>query len=149
MFLNHIFNFPVLIPSTNALMYCNLTETDWGWKTCKFWSGLPQTSHQDVSQQTRVSRDIFISGPNIILAATPLEASRGPWGRGWKIWFWPLPNFCSLKRKEKFFFWGGGFIFQGAISLGRVVVPCPKIFINLPRTYVKLPCKGEPYRFSF
>ena len=35
-----------------------------------------------------------------------------------------------------------------AISLGRVLVPSPKIVINLPGTYVKLPCKGEPDRFS-
>ena len=27
-----------------------------------------------------------------------------------------------------------------AISLGRVLVPSPKIVINLPGTYVKLPC---------
>ena len=34
------------------------------------------------------------------------------------------------------------------ISFGRVVVPSPKIVINLPGTYEKLPCKGEPDRFS-
>ena len=34
------------------------------------------------------------------------------------------------------------------ISLGRVVVPSPKIVINLPGTYEKLPCYGEPDRFS-
>ena len=33
-------------------------------------------------------------------------------------------------------------------SLWRVVVPSPKIVINLPRTYEKLHCKGEPYRFG-
>ncbi len=32
--------------------------------------------------------------------------------------------------------------------LGRVVVRSPKIVINLPGTYEKLPCKGEPDRFS-
>ena len=41
------------------------------------------------------------------------------------------------------FFAGGSYIF-----IGRVVVPFPKIVINLPRTYVKLPCKGEPDQFS-
>ena len=35
-----------------------------------------------------------------------------------------------------------------SISFGRVVVLSPKIIINLPRTYEKLLCKGEPYRFS-
>ena len=34
------------------------------------------------------------------------------------------------------------------IFLRRVIVPFPKIFINLPRTNEKLHCKGEPYRFS-
>ena len=34
------------------------------------------------------------------------------------------------------------------ISLGRVVLPSPKIFINLPGSYEKLPCQGEPDRFS-
>ena len=40
-----------------------------------------------------------------------------------------------------------GLFFLGAISLGRVVVPFLKIVKNLPRTYEKLLCKGEPYRF--
>ncbi len=34
-----------------------------------------------------------------------------------------------------------------AISLGRVVLPSPKIVINLPGTYEKVPCKGEPDRY--
>ncbi len=33
------------------------------------------------------------------------------------------------------------------ISLGRVVVLFPKIAINLPRTYEKLSCKGEPFHY--
>ena len=37
---------------------------------------------------------------------------------------------------------------RGAISHGRVEAHSPKIVTNLPRTYGKLPCKGEPYRFS-
>ena len=32
-------------------------------------------------------------------------------------------------------------------SLGRVVVPSPKIAIKLPRTFEKLHCKGESNRF--
>ena len=32
---------------------------------------------------------------------------------------------------------------SGAISLDRVVLPSQKIVINLPRYYMKLPCKGE------
>ena len=39
-------------------------------------------------------------------------------------------------------------LFILAISLGRVVIPFPKIVINLPRTYEKLPYKGEPDGFS-
>ena len=34
------------------------------------------------------------------------------------------------------------------IYFGRVVVPSPKIVMNLPRTYQALHCKGEPYQFS-
>ena len=47
-----------------------------------------------------------------------------------------------------FFFVGGNVSFLGAISLGRVVIPSPRIAINLPRTNKKLHCKGESYRFS-
>ena len=48
-----------------------------------------------------------------------------------------------LKRKEKI---GGGvfFIFGGVGD----VPPPKKIVINLPGTYEKLPCKGEPDRLS-
>ena len=35
-----------------------------------------------------------------------------------------------------------------AISPWRLVISSPKLVINLPRTYEKLHCKGEPYRFS-
>ena len=34
------------------------------------------------------------------------------------------------------------------ISLWRIMVPCPKLVINLLRTYEKLLCKGEIYQFS-
>ena len=39
-------------------------------------------------------------------------------------------------------------IFIAVISFGRGLVLSPKIVINLPRTYKKLNCKGEPYWFS-
>ncbi len=32
----------------------------------------------------------------------------------------------------------------GAISLERVVIPSPRIVVNLPGTFEKLVCKGEP-----
>ena len=48
-------------------------------------------------------------------------------------------NAADLRDKFKFFL---------AILLERVVLPSPKIVINLPRTYAKLPCKEEPYRLS-
>ena len=34
-----------------------------------------------------------------------------------------------------------------AISLGRMVIPSPKIVTNLPRTYEAIPYEEEPYRF--
>ena len=34
------------------------------------------------------------------------------------------------------------------LNLGRVMVPLPKIVVNLPRNYEKLPCKEDPYQFS-
>ena len=50
--------------------------------------------------------------------------------------------------EERIFFGGGWFIiFPWIISHGWAVVPSPKI-LNLPRTYEKLNCKGDPYRFS-
>ena len=63
----------------------------------------------------------------------------------------PPPNFLFFFKKIKKKILGGGkkknlkFLgecnfFLGAISLRRVVVPSPKIVINLPRTYEKLPC---------
>ena len=51
--------------------------------------------------------------------------------------------FIEVKKIVKKKFFGGRgdfFFFLGAISLGRVVVPSPKIVINLPGTYEKLPC---------
>ena len=42
--------------------------------------------------------------------------------------------------------WVGTFIesFLGAISIGSMMVPSPKIVIELSMTYDKLPSKGEP-----
>ena len=37
--------------------------------------------------------------------------------------------------------------FLVAISLGVMVALSPKVAINLPRTYEKLHCEEEPYRF--
>ena len=59
----------------------------------------------------------------------------GGWWKSTPIVFLIL----DLKRKVKRKF------FLGVISLRRVVVPSPKLVINLPRTYEKLHCKGEPY----
>ena len=56
-----------------------------------------------------------------------------------------LPKYLFLRQYQKtpqgsvFYFY---ILF--AISLGRVVVPSPKIDINLPITYEKLLCKGKP-----
>ena len=66
------------------------------------------------------------------LAVAPLEVSRGVF---------------NIVLKEKYKIIKGAIILR-AISLGRVAVPSPKIIIKLPRTYEKLHCKGEPYRFS-
>ena len=35
-----------------------------------------------------------------------------------------------------------------SISKGKVVLPSPKIVLNLPGTYKKLPCKGEADRLA-
>ena len=48
-------------------------------------------------------------------------------------------HYYCISKLAVFFFWGG------AISLGRMVLPSPKMLINLYRTYEKLPRKGEPY----
>ncbi len=58
-----------------------------------------------------------------LLAPTPLEAYR---------------DTSNFFRRAAFFL---------SISLGRVVVPSPKIVINRSRTYEKLLCKGEPDLF--
>jgi hypothetical protein len=51
--------------------------------------------------------------------------------------------------KEKFLkIMRGVYYFLGVISPRAVVVLSPKIVINLTRSYEKLKCKGEPYRFS-
>ena len=56
----------------------------------------------------------------------------------------PILNF-SLNEILKLE-WGNYYL--GAISLWSVVVPSPKIVINLPWIYEKLQSKGEPYRLS-
>ena len=66
---------------------------------------------------------------------TSVSASRGTWGGGGKS---PLPYKIFKKIGWSFF----------SISLGRVVVTSSKIVINLPKTYIKLHYKREPYRFS-
>ena len=73
-----------------------------------------------------------------ILAATPLEASSGTlnvfllylkYGYfAFDVYF----SLNSLSKIEKFE--------KNLISLVRVVVPSPKIVINLPWTYENLPC---------
>ena len=55
-------------------------------------------------------------------------------------------DYVISKRKVNFFFAGGG-IFLGPISLKRVFSP-QKMVINLLRTYEKLSSKGEPYQLS-
>ena len=52
-------------------------------------------------------------------------------------------KFQFIKEKKKQF-WGGYFIY----SKGAVVIPFPKIVINLSRTNEKLHCKGESYQFN-
>ena len=52
-------------------------------------------------------------------------------------------------NKTGAFFYVGGLNFSRGISHGAVMVPSPKIVLKkLPRTYKKLHCKSEPYRFS-
>ena len=58
---------------------------------------------------------------NLMLADVPLEPSRGPWGKGWGR---STINCSSKKEKNKKKFRG-------------VMVPTPKIVINLSRTYEK------------
>ena len=53
----------------------------------------------------------------------------------------PLPlhiQFIFIEKKK----------FLGAISLWRMVVPSPKIVINLTLTYKMLHCKGETHRLN-
>ena len=54
------------------------------------------------------------------------------------------PNYrkASFLKKVEENIGGGVSFFLGTIYLGRVIV------INLPRTYRKILCKGEPYRFN-
>ena len=48
----------------------------------------------------------------------------------------------NFSLKKDMFFWGGKGSFLEVISLGGGIID-----INLSRTYEKLNCKGEPYRF--
>ena len=59
--------------------------------------------------------------------------------RGGRIVDPPL-SFLVLNIKSKINF--------GVISLGREEVPFPNIVLNLLWTYMKLHCKGQPYRYS-
>ena len=74
-----------------------------------------------------------------MLAATPLDAS---WGT--------LAGGDSFRKKDilKRIMGENMFFFLGAISLGRVVAPSPKIVIDLLMTFVKLHCKEDPYWFA-
>ena len=55
------------------------------------------------------------------------------------------PTILILVLKRNFFLLGGYFSFFWWVG----GVPTPKkIVINLPGTYEKLPCKGEPNQFS-
>ena len=55
-------------------------------------------------------------------------------------------KFKLFFREEKKFFSEGG-VFLRAIFHGRVVLPSPKIVINLPSAYDKLHCKQNPNWF--
>ena len=52
------------------------------------------------------------------------------------------------RQLNKFLKNSWGFIFLGALYIGRVVVPTPKKVMNLSRTYEKENYKRELYRFS-
>ena len=82
----------------------------------------------------------------IMLAATPLYASRAHrWGGG-GVYDSPI-LLLSIVVIKKLYFWGEGGIFSsGDFSFEcRVVVPSLDIVLNLPRTNEKLPCIGKPY----
>ena len=73
-------------------------------------------------------------------------------GGGWKGVNLTLYTLSFKQKKSKIFrniFFGGVdcLLFLRVISLGRVVLPSPRIVINLPRAYKKLHCKGESYCF--
>ena len=53
--------------------------------------------------------------------------------------------FNHPSKNGNLFFWGGYYYFFWVVG---GVPPPKKIVINLPGTYEKLPCKGEPDRFS-
>ena len=70
-----------------------------------------------------------------ILADTPLKATMNTYN----VFFRSLTKNIHCRCFDFFdFSWEGE----------RVVVSSPQIVINLPRTYEKLHCKEEPYRFS-
>ena len=96
---------------------------------------------QDVNlfnQKTRAKKITFLrwhNGLRKYLQSSFANNFSSEKGEGW---IRPPPFlFSILKRKKKQ--GKGGYFFLRVISLGRVVVPSP-------RTYKKLPCKGEPYR---
>ena len=65
-------------------------------------------------------------------------------GGGFKVNLFSFSILVSKRKSEKKIW----VIFLGEISLRRVVIPSPKIVVNLSRTGKKLHCKGEPYRIS-
>ena len=61
----------------------------------------------------------------------------------------PKMQKARANKTGAFFYVGGGLNFSRGISHGTVMVPSPKIVLKkLPRTYKKLSCKSELYRFS-
>ena len=74
-------------------------------------------------------------------------------GRKYPLKFWFVLNKTIIeisKREENYldYFKLAANLFLEAFFIGSVVVLSPKIVMNLPRTYEKLPCKEEPDRLS-
>ena len=70
-----------------------------------------------------------------ILADTPLEASSGTFSACLFVQVSTIPTNVAFKSLKYFF---KNSIFM--ISHGRMVVTSPKVVINLPGTYEKVPC---------
>ena len=65
-----------------------------------------------------------------------------------EVWYVDLPSSFLIFNKEKLKNISGKHFSLGAISHWRTVVTSLKIVINLPRTYKRLYCKGEPYQLA-